>query len=51
MYSCVSGANNTSTTAMITTATSATTCFYIAGANVCLLKTAIASVYTNDTGV
>ena len=48
MYHCVSGANNTSTTAMIT---SAITSLYTAGGNMCLLKTAITSVYTNDTGV
>ena len=48
-----SGANkNTPTTAAMTTgATSATTSLHIAGDNVCLLKTAVANVYANDTGI
>ena len=36
---------------MITGATSATTSLHIAGDNVCLLKTAVANVYANDTGI
>ena len=36
---------------MTTIATSATTSLHIAGDNVCLLKTAIANVYANDTGI
>ena len=46
------GANNTTTTtAMTTITTSAATSLHVAGNNVCLLKTAVANVYANDTGI
>ena len=46
------GANNTmTTTAMTTIASNSTTSLHVAGDNVCLLKTAVANVYANDTGI
>ena len=44
------GTNNTMTTTTMTTiASNATTSLHVAGDNVCLLKTAVANVYANDT--
>ena len=43
--------NTTTTTAMTTIATSAATSLHVAGDSVCLLKTAVANVYANDTGI
>ena len=46
------GSNNTMTTTTMTTiASNATTSLHVAGDNVCLLKTAVANVYANDTGI
>ena len=39
------------TTAMTTIAANATTSLHAAGDHVCLLKTAVANVYANDTGI